>query len=226
MRTVAFCEIDPHCRRVLAKHWPDVPCHDDVRTLDGRALAVDVICGGFPCQDISSSGPRVGLAGGKSGLWREYLRLIREVRPRYVIVENVSDLLHRGLGTVLGDLASSGYDAEWRCVPASIVGLPQTRDRMWIVAYPGRSGLAPGDERKPPIPKYFRWADDDRLGEAQYRAQSCATRAWRDDDGVPGWMDRMRSLGNAVVPEIPEAIGRAIMKVAFASAYRKEKADE
>jgi len=215
MRTVAFCEINPFCRRVLAKHWPGVQIFPDVTELDATNIcAIDVICGGFPCQDISSSGPRVGLAGAKSGLWSEYLRLIRGLRPRYVIVENVADLLHRGLGTVLGDLASIGYDAEWRCVPASVVGLPQTRDRMWIVAYPRRSRLAPGDERQPAVPQYFRWADDDRLGQAQLAAQACTARAWRSDDGLPGWVDRMRSLGNSVAPEIPFQIGQAIMREA------------
>lgn len=217
MRTVAFCEIEPFARRVLAKHWPDVPIYRDVRDLTANRLAsdgvpVDVICGGFPCQDISSSGPRVGLAGHKSGLWAEYARLIRELRPIYVIVENVADLLHRGLSDVLGDLASSGYDAEWRCVPASVVGLPQTRDRMWIVAYPSRGGFKASDERQPLRSEYFRWADDDRLGEAQLAAQACAARAWRGDDGIPEWVDRMRGLGNSVAPQIPENIGRAIMR--------------
>ena len=140
--TVAFCEIEDYPRRVLAKHWPKVPIYDDVRTLTAVALrrdgiAVDVICGGFPCQDISFAGAGAGLAGERSGLWREYARLIGELRPRFVIVENVSALLGRGLGAVLGDMAALGYDAEWHCIPASAVGAPHRRDRIWIVAYPG-----------------------------------------------------------------------------------------
>ena len=139
--TVAFCEIEPFPRKVLAKHWPEVPQYDDVRTLTAERLAadgiaVDVICGGFPCQDISTAGKGAGLAGERSGLWSEIARLVGELRPAYVIVENVSALLGRGLGTVLADLAALRYDAEWHCIPASHVGAPHRRDRIWIVAYP------------------------------------------------------------------------------------------
>ena len=141
MRTVAFCEIEPYARAVLAKHWPGVPCYTDVRELTAKRLAadgisVDVICGGFPCTDISSAGDKAGIDGEQSGLWREYARLIGELRPRFVIVENVADLLSRGLGVVLGDLATIGYDAEWHCIAAAHVGAPHIRDRIWIVAYP------------------------------------------------------------------------------------------
>src|SRR5581483_11347562 len=142
-------------------------------------------------------------------------------------VENVADLLHRGLGTVLGDLAASGYDAEWRCIPASVVGLPQTRDRMWIVAYPRRGGLTPGDERKPAISEYFRWADDDRLGEAQLAAQACAARAWRSDDGIPGWVDRIHSTAESArkclsrLSPVTPWLGCAFARSARYSASRK-----
>ena len=138
--TVAFCEISPKCRHLLNHHWPEVPAYDDICTLTAERLradgiAVDAICGGFPCQDISFAGKGAGLAGERSGLWREYARLIRELRPRVVIVENVSALLSRGLGDVLGDLAALGYDAEWDCIRASDVGAPHLRNRLWIVAY-------------------------------------------------------------------------------------------
>jgi DNA (cytosine-5)-methyltransferase 1 len=214
MRTVAFCEIEPFARRVLAKHWPHVPRYDDVRNLTADRLAsdgiaVDVICGGFPCQDVSSSGPAPASPAKVRAYGLSTPDLFASFDRVYVIVENVADLLHRGLADVLGDLASSGYDAEWRCVPASVVGLPQTRDRMWIVAYPGRRGLQAGHERQPLRSEYFRWADDDRLGAAQLAAKACTARAWRSDDGLPGWVDRMRGLGNSVAPQIPEAIGRA-----------------
>lgn len=141
--TVAFCEIEEYPRQVLAKHWPNVPCYRDVRELTADRLAadgiaVDVITGGFPCQDISTAGKGAGLAGERSGLWSEIARLVGELAPRFVIVENVAALLSRGLGTVLGDLASLGYDAEWHCIPASAVGAPHRRDRVWIVAYPNR----------------------------------------------------------------------------------------
>lgn len=141
MRTVAFCEIEPFCRKVLARHWPNVKQYTDVRTLTADQLMadgiprIDVICGGFPCQDISVAGKGAGLAGERSGLWREYARIIGEVRPKFVIVENVAALLGRGLGDVLGDLAALGYDAEWHCIPASYVGAPHRRDRLWIISY-------------------------------------------------------------------------------------------
>lgn len=215
--TVAFCEIEEYPRRVLAKHWPKVVCYHDVReltadTLRRDGIAVDVICGGFPCQDVSENGPKIGIDGIKSGLWRDYVRLVREVRPRFVIVENVAGLLFRGAHQVLGDLASWGYDAEWQCVPASFVGLPQTRDRIWIVAYPCDGGREAGDEWIEARSVYFGWVDDDRLGEAQARADACSAEAWGNDDGVPNWVDRMHALGNAVVPQIPELIGQAILK--------------
>ncbi len=235
MRTVAFCEIEPYARRVLAKHWPAVPCYDDVRTLTADRLrsdgiSVDVICGGFPCQDISSAGLKVGITGKRSGLWGEYARLVLELRPRFVIVENVSALLARGLDRVLGDLAAIGYDAEWYCISAANVGAPHSRERVWIIAYPNGNGEPVGTEhdeaRRMP-------ADGD--AHAELRIQPLALhlarigreqeslpwdRVWPDensplgmgvDDGLPERLDRLRHLGNAVVPQIPEIIGRAIM---------------
>jgi DNA (cytosine-5)-methyltransferase 1 len=143
---IAFqVEIDPFARAVLTKHWPEVPKFDDIRSVSATTLPrVDVLCGGFPCQDISLAGKGAGIDGSRSGLWKEYARLIGELRPRYVVVENVAALRSRGLGTVLGDLAACGYDAEWDCIPASAVGAPHRRDRLWLVAYPqfrGRHGL-------------------------------------------------------------------------------------
>lgn len=144
-------EIDPWARAVLAKHWPTVHRHDDVRTAGAHNLErVDLICGGFPCQDISLAGNGAGIEGERSGLWAEYARIIGELRPRYVVVENVAALLVRGFDRVLGDLAARGYDAEWDCIPAAAVGAPHRRDRIWLVAYAesgGQSvcGRAPGE---------------------------------------------------------------------------------
>ncbi|MCC4295839.1 DNA cytosine methyltransferase [Brevundimonas aurantiaca] len=138
MTAVAQCEISPKCRYLLRQHWPEVQQFEDVCTMRAADVPhrVRLICGGFPCQDISFAGKGAGLAGERSGLWREYARLIGEFRPDYVVVENVAALLGRGLGDVLGDLASLGYDAWWDCIPASAVGAPHRRDRLWIVAYP------------------------------------------------------------------------------------------
>ncbi len=218
MRTVAFCEIAPYNRAVLAKRWPSVPCYDDIRTLTADRLradgiTVDAICGGFPCQDISLAGLGAGLAGERSGLWFEYLRLIGELRPEFVIVENVTALLRRGLGTVLGGLASIGYDAEWDCVPASYLGAPHNRDRIWIVAYPER-----GEWRQKP----YSWA----LGRVGRQQQSVPwNRHWQDslrelrrvDDGSAYRVHRVDAIRNAIVPQIPEIIGRAIMNHMHAS---------
>lgn len=140
-QTVAFCEIDPWCRRVLAKHWPGVPCYDDVRQLDAARLRadgidrIDALCGGFPCQDISLAGKGAGLDGERSGLWREFRRLIGDLRPRFAFVENVGALRGRGLDAVLADLTALGYDAEWHAIPAAAVGAPHLRDRIWIVGH-------------------------------------------------------------------------------------------
>jgi len=254
--TIAFCEIDPWCRKILAKHWPGVPIHDDITKLDGHRITADVICGGFPCQDISVAGRGAGIKGERSGLWSEYARLIGEIRPSYAIIENVAALLHRGMGDVLGDLSALGYDAEWHCIPASAVGAPHRRDRVWIIAYPNcqqRRKITPftgtdkgrktaNDARSVRCdsanvanavgngsPK--RLAGQDRSSKGQpriaingyYEKQRAAHRAgmgwWATEPdvgrmahGIPRRVDRLRGLGNAVVPQIPELIGRAIKK--------------
>lgn len=147
--TVAFCEIEPFCRSVLKKHWTGVPIYEDVTQLSGDRLksdgiTVDAICGGFPCQDISTAGKGAGLEGERSGLWFQFHRLIKETRPEVAIIENVSALRSRGLDRVLRSLSEIGYDAEWHCIPASAVGAPHRRDRVWIVAYPNDDGSQVG----------------------------------------------------------------------------------
>ena len=127
MTCVAQVEIEPFRRQVLAKHWPEVPKFDDVRTVNRETLRdvlpIDLIAGGFPCQDISNAGKRRGIIDGeRSGLWSEFDRLIRDLRPRFVLVENVSALLDGGMGVVLRSLAESGFDAEWAVLPASWFG--------------------------------------------------------------------------------------------------------
>lgn len=206
-KTVAFCEIEPFPRRVLAKHWPEVPCYDDVRELTLERLVDDgvgrpsVICGGFPCQDLSASGRRAGLEGERSGLWAEYARLVREICPSFVIVENVPGLLVHGMGRVLGDLADAGLDAEWIGIPAAALGAPHYRARQWLVAYPvGYRGRAPESALCAGwgFPRLrAEWASEPRLD--------------RVADGLPNRVDRHHALGNAVVPAIPELIGNAIL---------------
>jgi DNA (cytosine-5)-methyltransferase 1 len=134
--TAWFSEIDPYASAVVAKHWPGVPNHGDITQIDFTQVEpVDLLCGGFPCQDISNAGKRAGIDGERSGLWGEYARAIGELRPRYVVVENVAALLGRGLERILGDLAALGYDAEWKVFSAADVDAPHLRERLWITAY-------------------------------------------------------------------------------------------
>ena len=143
-----FCEIDPFCRAVLARHWPGASIYKDVSGLRGADLPpVDVLAGGFPCQDVSCAGAGAGIKQGtRSGLWHEYARIIRETRPRYAIIENVRGLLANGMEIVLRELADIGYDAEWEVLPAGALGAPHHRERIFIVAYPHRDG-ADGERR-------------------------------------------------------------------------------
>ena len=145
IETVQFVERDPYCQQVLAKHWPIVPIHDDICTFQPEPGSADIICGGFPCQDISQAGKGAGLAGSRSGLFYELLRVVRLVGPRYIVLENVAAITYRGMDDVLGALAEAGYDAEWACIPAAAVGACHQRDRWWCVAYSnvrdGQSGL-------------------------------------------------------------------------------------
>jgi len=220
MRTVAFCEIEPYCRSVLAKRWPKVPCYGDIREVTGLGRdIVDVICGGFPCQDISSAADApAGIDGARSGLWREFARIIGDVRPDWVIVENVSALRKRGLDRVLGDLAALGYDAEWHCIPASAVGAPHPRDRVWIVAY---SPEVFGEEQCGYQPRRILSRDGLLEIVSHQRRQDGVAGWWgaepgvgRVVHGVSDRVDRFGCLSNAVVPQVAEVIGRAIMAAA------------
>ncbi len=213
MQTVAFCEIEPFACGIIQKYWPKVKLYNDIRKLTGDRLredgiTVDLFCGGFPCQDISDlNRHRQGLAGQNSGLWREYYRLIAEIRPQWIIIENVVALRRRGLDTILGQFASIRYNAEWHCIPASAVGTPHTRDRLWIIAYPNEetwrdesqvSGVVV-DKLRPLLDETFSWLPEPTVD--------------RISDGISRRLDiaRYSSLGNAVVPRIPELIGRAIL---------------
>ena len=213
--TVAFCEIEPFPRKVLAKHWPEVPCYDDVRTLTAERLAadgiaVDVITGGFPCQDLSAlNRGNKGLDGERSGLWTEYFRLIKEIRPRFAIIENVPDLRTRGLEIILGQLAEIRYDAEWHCVPASAVGAPHSRDRLWLLSYPSCVGLE--GRARPILQSISGGKQESGLDHVRGFGWPSEPAILRVGNGVPDWMDRLKALGNAVVPQIPELIGNAIL---------------
>ena len=218
--TVAFCEIEPFCRKVLARHWPKVPCYEDVRALTrdrlaADGIAVDAITAGFPCQGISIAGKGLGLADPRSGLWRDTWRLICELEPKYALLENSPALLGRGLGDILGDLAEIGYDAEWHCIPAGNIGAPHERDRIWIVA--NRNGERRGQHNGPTIAvSPLVPGHSNHLGYEGWKTswEQILTALCRVDDGVRGRLDKSGFLrcGNAVVPQIPELLGRAILQ--------------
>jgi len=273
-------EIDPFCRKVLTKHWPHVPKYEDVREVGAHNLErVNLLCGGFPCQDISVAGKGAGIDGARSGLWAEYARLIGELRPRYALVENVPALLGRGLGRVLGDLAEIGYDAEWECLPASAFGAPHRRDRIWLIAYsnanragslfsqshgksaqgmdfssrddaaglrqdvadtniqglegrvsasvPERAAEWPAGQGSASVAdtegesQRSRLRSDESTRQRRGRSGDCGSEVeqWRLEPnvgrvahGVPARVDRLRGLGNAVVPQIAEWLGRRILE--------------
>ena len=148
-----FCEIDPYCRSILRRHWPNVSIFEDVTHIQGAELPqVDVLAGGFPCQDVSAAGNRAGIkTGTRSGLWYEFRRIIAESRPKYVIIENVRGLLSLGVETVLQDLAGLGYDAEWEVLSAAACGAPHRRERVFIVAYPHGVGFGGGRRLLSPL---------------------------------------------------------------------------
>lgn len=160
-RTDLFCEIDKDCQKVLSKHWSLVPIVDDVSSLSLKEGEYDVICGGFPCQDISIGGKRTGLNGKRSGLWREYARIINEVKPKFIIIENVGNLRKLGLNIVLSDLARIGYDAEWYTIRATDVGLPHQRERLFIISYPRKFGLHAHSGKERHIQINEEWKDTD-----------------------------------------------------------------
>lgn len=243
-------EIDDYATRVLAKHWPHVHRERDIRHCGKHNLeAVEVICGGFPCQDISYAGPGAGLEGERSGLFFEAVRVVRELRPSIVVLENVAALLTRGLDRVLGTLAEVGYDAEWHCIPAAYVGAPHIRDRMFVVAYSGcelrdtrrNHKTRTATERSESAGVAERCCKDVAYSSQCRREPGAGLRCNRESSrrrqfarcnqntgrefqwfsepgvgrvahGVPNRVDRLRGLGNAVVPQVAELIGRQIVE--------------
>jgi DNA (cytosine-5)-methyltransferase 1 len=256
-------EIDDYANKVLTKHWPDVPKFRDVRAFPPgpdspwlgakwrQDFAVDAIIGGFPCQDISYAGHGAGLAGARSGLFFEAVRVVRQLRPKVVVLENVAALLTRGLDRVCGTLASIGYDAEWHCVSAASIGAPHIRNRIFILAHcqgdrwkqrqpnsrGGRQGTGEG-------PQYRPWSGGEALADSshelrqkgkgvqpRYRDEAIRTderngfRRPNDDwwevepnvgrvaDGVSARVDRLRGLGNAVVPQVAEVVARRVLEL-------------
>lgn len=237
------CEIDPHARAILNKHWPEVPCYGDIRSINWADVEpVDLICGGYPCQPFSHAGSRKGESDPRH-LWPEVAQCLRHLRPRFVLLENVAAHLSLGFGDVLGDLAAIGYDAWWDCVPAAALGAPHLRDRVFIVAW--RSAAHAYDGGQPTRAQHDEAPGVSGAGEAAAHARraGCETRhapaepgqvglsagipdpQWalgppvppvrRVDDGLPPRMDgpRLRGLGNAIVPQIAELLGSVLAEL-------------
>ncbi len=241
-------EIDPDALRVLERHWPGVTRYGDITKVDPCDLEwVDMLCGGFPCQDVSTAGKRKGIIEGtRSGLWFEMLRLASALRPRYILVENVEGIYShvQGLNKVLGSLAEIGYDAEWDMLPASAFGAPHRRNRFILLAYPIPShtdglgqDLGPSHGYASPASLRFASARTEDAGGLRdsprdYRGDWPPERGVRRvGNGVPGKVDgpawapprlsdesdetrcaRLRTLGNAVVPQVAEYVGRRILE--------------
>ncbi len=218
MTTVGQVELDPWCRQVLAHHWPDVPRHDDVRTAPDwwastERPPVDVVCGGFPCQPFSTLGRRRGIADERWG-WPWFADVVRAVAPRYVVVENVPALLRDAdaFGWLLGDLADLGFDADWGVLSACAMGAPHTRNRLFLLAH--RSG-SDGEQslHLPPAVAGRRAIPGAAGGNARRDGWLPEPQVGRVAHGLPKWMvvAELHALGNAVVPDVSEHIGRLIM---------------
>ena len=221
-KTVWQVESDEYARKVLERQWPSVPKHNDVRSFPTTELdcSCDVILGGFPCQDISYSGNGGGLDGERSGLFYELARIVRSLGPRYVVLENVPALLSRGMGDVLGELASLRYDAQWHCIPAAAVGAPHRRDRVFIIAD------SYGSRGKAELAGQTRWCSwdaevfDDGGHGAGWTQERRAMDWWSTEPrldrlvhGVPNRLDRLRCLGNAVVPQVARLVGEMLWSI-------------
>jgi DNA (cytosine-5)-methyltransferase 1 len=221
-----YSEIDPYACQVMHRHFPQATNVGDITTITNPP-PVDVLCGGFPCQDISVAGKGIGIQGTRSGLWSHYARLIGEARPKWVVIENSPMLRSRGLGVVLQDLLALGYDAEWHCIPAASVGAHHERDRLFIVAYPSGQRSAAG------LAEQGSWEEGLTEKSDDCRADSRSDGAWvvpsgwftgqsnwkpepnvgRVAHGVPHRVDRLRCLGNAIVPQVALRIFRAIQAI-------------
>src|SRR5262249_8443315 len=251
MKTVAFCEIDPYCRKVLAKQWPGVKIHENIKQLDGSQYdgAVDLICGGYPCQPFSVAGKQQGEKDPRH-LWPEMYRIIRPARPRWVVAENVRGHIRLGFDTVAAQLEDEGFTVWPFVIPACAVGAPHRRDRLWIVGHaPGErlharsqtrvhceaegkgawnaESQRRGEDVAHSSELHREWwgawpgrggGFASNVAEDDQRSRSSADGYWavepdvgRVAHGISARVDRLRALGNAVVPQIPELIGRTIL---------------
>ena len=208
--TVAFVECEPYAQKVLKKHWPNVPIYDDIRTYRPEPYSARVVVGGFPCQDISNAGRGEGITEtSRSGLFHHLIRVIRLVRPDFIVLENVAAILNNGLDTVLGELYSAGFDAEWATFPATMVGAAHQRDRWWLVGYRSDSqsirvegSRKEGEQVQLEMEqtRLSKWRYERNMLSKDWRSYSPKPVLGRGSDGLRNRVDRLRCLGNTVVP--------------------------
>ena len=202
--TTQFVEIDPFCQKVLKKHFPKVPCHDDIKTFTAYPGQYDVITAGFPCQDLSVAGQRRGITKeSRSGLFYELIRVIRLVRPKFVVMENVAAILNNGLDIVLGELSEAGYDAEWSIISASSLGAAHRRSRWWCVATVTNSN-SEGLQRKilSKMESGIWSAKHTRRLDPNWRSYVSKPILPRGSYGLSNRVDRTKALGNSIVPAV------------------------
>ena len=223
--TTQFVELDSYCQKVLRKHWPEVPIHADITTFTAEPGMFDVITAGFPCQDLSSAGKQRGLQAERSGLFYEVIRLARELRPQFVLFENVGNLLSHQNGEtfqeVLFQIAKAGFDAEWAVIPASDVGACHQRKRIWILAYSNQirshgqdlslSSMCGSDQggeielgggKKSRAQRWSQWPARSKSLSPYWRGYVSQPALCRGDDGLSGRVDRLKALGNSIVPQV------------------------
>ena len=230
--TIGFCEIDKYAQKVLKKNFPGIPIYEDVTKLNGSQFKdIYLLTGGFPCQDISIAGKGAGIEGERSGLWTELHRIISEVRPKYALIENVPALTFRGGTRVIEDLTEIGYDTEWQIVGADDVGAPHRRKRIWIVANTnsgfnerenqeictGGNSIDNGSEDVTYSHNSGRkeqWREKPIQEEQQ--TLKCSSRWFSEPsvgrvvNGLPNRVDRLKGLGNAIVPQVAYEIMRCL----------------
>ena len=241
METVAFCENDAFCQKVLAKHWPDAPIYKNIEELDGRQYkgTVNLVCGGFPCQPFSVAGKRQGSKDVDRALWPEMLRVIREVEPAWVIGENVPGIINMELDNCLSSREDSGYSCQTFVIPACSVAARHKRARVWIVAHSAQKRLQGGNSevlRECSQQRIIREGDTQThrrnwLSEPRMGGMVDGVSRWLDEpEGtprvmgkVPDRVNRLKALGNAVVPQVVEVLGRMIMEIEAEQSIMKQK---
>lgn len=226
IETIWNCEYEQWNREILFKNFPSTKQYEDVRTMR-NAEKVGIISGGFPCQDISVAGKGVGIKGSRSGLWGEMWRIIREVRPKYVIIENSPALLIRGFERVLCDLSEIGYDAEWQCLRASDFGYPHQRERLFCIAYPSSFSVQAVFKEHREISAVSKEASghNSRFMSVEWVDGQTDYRPITRGDGVSDYVDRTKAMGNAIVPMVAYYIFECIKNhyAALAAGAKEEK---